>query len=285
MAVVLRSIGIVSPLGNSVSEFTAAIEQQRSVLEPLEVLSFLDSPMGAKVHSLSIRSILKKRKEAKLFTRAAKLGLISAHQCLDGFRNADMGLFVAVGREPPDEGSAEASLIASQKEGVFHEDLLANIGRALYPPLLPLKTLPNMILAHIAIQLDIMGENACWAGGPSMGVQAFRSGFWAIKEGRCRHALIGGADSFISLGAARDLNRTSSLLPSEAGVFFLIETAENPAPGSFVLYPSNEESQNHSIEEMMGYTGSVQALLELVFLLSQNEIIEWGGISFRKQLQ
>ena len=285
MAVVLHSIGLVSPLGYSKDDFVDAIRHQKSVLAPLEELKLLASPFGSKVEKLSLRGILKKRKEAKLFTRAAKLGLLSAHQCLDQFRDPDMGLFVAVGREPPDEGSAEASLIASQEGGVFSESLLAEKGRSLYPPLLPLKTLPNMILAHIAIQLDIMGENGCWAGGPEMGVQAFRAGFWAIEEGRCQYALVGGADSFISLGAGRDLHRIGTSSPSEAGVFFLLAKEDHPQQGAFVLQPSEHDTQRYPIAEAMGYAGSVQYLLELVFLLSNNEIVEWGGISFRKQLQ
>ena len=89
MAIILRSIGIVSPLGNSAVEFANAVRQKKIVLAPLADLAFLEKPTGAMVQELSIRKLLKKRKEAKLFTRAAKLGLIAAHQCLQDFRSPD----------------------------------------------------------------------------------------------------------------------------------------------------------------------------------------------------
>ena len=148
-----------------------------------------------------IPSILKRRKDAKLFSPAAKLALAAAGQLLEeaGPLNKEaLGLFVA-GREPPDEGGAEASLVASHSEGRLSEQLLSTEGRRLYPPLLPLKTLPNMVLAHISIHLDICGENATWAGGAECGVHAMRSAYWAIEEGRC--------DAAIAEGRCADLTR------------------------------------------------------------------------------
>ena len=65
----------------------------------------------------------------------------------------------------------------------------------------------------------------------------------------------------------------------------LLEESEHPPAGLFVVQAGSENHQRHSIEEFMGYAGSVQSLLELVFLLSNNEFVEWGGISFQKQLQ
>jgi 3-oxoacyl-(acyl-carrier-protein) synthase len=284
VAVVLSSVGLATPLGDQAEEFVSRIRNQESCIVPLEKLASLQNPNGSMVETISLRSIIKKRKEIKLYTRAAKLGVLAAHRCLGRVREENLGLFVAVGREPPDEGSAEACLIASQKDRRFQETLLADRGRALYPPLLPLRTLPNMILAHISIQLEVMGENACWAGGESMGIQAFRSGFWAVLEGRCRKALVGGADSFISLGAARDLHRIRSVPPSEAGVFFLLEQKEHPKKGDIVLQTTKHDEMYHSLEETMGYAGSVQRLLELVFLIHEKEIVHWGGIVFQKQL-
>ena len=286
MAVVLQKIGLVTPLGNHCDDFVHAIEHEKSVIRPLEALALLEEPHGSMVDDISIRTIIKKRKEIKLYTRAAKLALLAAHRCVGHTQHPDTGLFVAVGREPPDEGSAESCLIAAQEDGVFNESLLADKGKALYPPLLPLRTLPNMILAHISIQLGIMGENACWAGGEDTGIQALQSGFWAIQEKRCTHALVGAADSFISLGAARDLHRTRIVPPSEAGVFFLLEEKENPELGDIVLTPEqNKHSRKHLLLDCMGYSGAAQQLLELVFLLHTQENVSWGGLSFQKQLQ
>ena len=132
----------------------------------------------------AFRRFLKRRKDAKLFSPAAKLALAAAGQLLEeaGPLNKEaLGLFVAVGREPPDEGEAEASLVASHSEGRLSEHFLSTEGRRLYPPLLPLKTLPNMVLAHISIHLDICGE-CDLGGGAECGVHAMRSAYWAIEK-------------------------------------------------------------------------------------------------------
>ena len=286
MAVVLSQIGLATPLGHDVSQFVHRIQQEEGGLHNLPELSLLEHPLGAKVDDISLKDIIKKRKEIKLYTRAASLGVLAAHRCVGTLQDPEIGLFVAVGREPPDEGSAEACLIASQESGFFQESLLAQEGRSLYPPLLPLRTLPNMILAHISIQLEIMGDNACWAGDEVMGIQAMQSGFWAIQEGRCAKALVGAADSFVSLGLARDLHRNRIVPPSEAGVFFLLEQKELPVAGDIVLSWSQEtqEDMRYPLEPVLGYTGAAQRLLELVFLIHQKEFITWGGISMRKQL-
>ena len=78
MAVVLSSIGLATPLGNEVEEFVSRIQNQESCIVPLEKLSSLHEPNGSMVETLSLRNIIKKRKEIKLYTRAAKLGFLAA---------------------------------------------------------------------------------------------------------------------------------------------------------------------------------------------------------------
>ena len=85
----------------------------------------------------------------------------------------------------------EACLIASCRDGLLDDALLAGPGRDLYPPLLPLKTLPNMALAHVSINLGLMGENAAWAGEEGAGWTALHAAWWAVAEGRCAAALAG----------------------------------------------------------------------------------------------
>ena len=286
MAVVISAIGVASPLGHTPQEFVQAVSQKKSVLRPLDELMLLEHSLGARVDDLSLRGILKKRKEKKLFTRSAALGLLAAYRCIGKINDPNLGLFVAVGREPPDEGEAEECLIAAQQDGRFDEPALASKGRYLYPPLLPLRTLPNMILAHISIQLGIMGENGCWAGGERAAVQAFQEGYWAIREGRCLRALVGGADGFINLGSARDLHRQSIRAPSEGAIFFCLEHTEDPSTGMFLLEDNDfKEHREFSLEPFMGYCGAPQSLFELLYLLHCDEMISWGGLSFQKTLQ
>ena len=95
-----------------------------------------------------------------------------------------------------DEGDAEDALLCSERDGRFDEAKMSKEGKQVYPPLLPLKTLPNMVLAHVSIHLDIQGENGCWAGEDEAGWTAIWSAYWAIAEGRSSLAILCGSESF-----------------------------------------------------------------------------------------
>ena len=139
-----------------------------------------------------------------------------------------LGLYLGVGREPGDDGESEPALVAAQVDGKLDENAVAGRCRDLYPPLLPLKTLPNMALAHISIHLDVRGENGAWTGGAAAGLTALRAAMWSIREGRCDAALVVAADSWVSVGCVRDRLRMAGgnpiHSPGEAGVALLIES-------------------------------------------------------------
>ena len=153
--------------------------------------------------------------------RPSQLALASAAQALSNWSGSTdtLGLFVGVGREPGDDGESESALVAAQVDGRVSEAAVAGPCRDLYPPLLPLKTLPNMALAHVSIHLDIRGENGTWCGGPAAGLTALRAAMWALEAGRCSAALVVGADSWTSAGAVRDLLRESAgaMIPPRRG--------------------------------------------------------------------
>jgi 3-oxoacyl-[acyl-carrier-protein] synthase II len=281
MAVVVTGIGVSSPLGVGENSLRAPC---LSALQPHPPLSVLSSDLAGVAPSQGFRRFLKRRKDAKLMSPAAKLGLEAAGMLLDSSGPIDreeLGLFMAVGREPPDEGDAEAALVASHENGKLDVGLLATDGRRLYPPLLPLKTLPNMILAHISIHLDIRGENATWAGDKSAGLQAACSGYWSITEGRCDAAIIGGADSLICLGLARDRLRMGlSGYPGEAGVVLLLESEsharERGAEILARLVHTETKSPFDTLEAYTGDCGVADALMILAQQIVMQEFRKWG---------
>lgn len=270
-----------TPLGIDPKDLRPPFKPAFQVHPPLESLD--DSRAGI-ANDTAFRRFLKRRKDAKLFSPAAKLALSAAGQLLEeaGTLNKEaLGLFVAVGREPPDEGDAEASLVASHSEGRLDAQLLSTEGRRLYPPLLPLKTLPNMVLAHISIHLDICGENATWAGDADCGIHAMRSAYWSIMEGRCDAAIAGGADSLISLGLARDrLRLGKSSLPGQAAVMLLLESemhAQNRgATPLMVLRHNSVYNQCLSFEEQIGDCGAADAFIPLAQHIIMHKAIKWG---------
>ncbi|MFZ5476213.1 MAG: beta-ketoacyl synthase N-terminal-like domain-containing protein [Myxococcota bacterium] len=194
-------------------------------LRRLPGLAELPDDRAAVVDGPDLGPWLKRRKDARLLARAAQLALPAAGVALQRFAGdpESLGLYVAIGREPPDEGEAEPSLAAMERDGRLDVERLA-AGLALYPPLLPLRTLPNMVLAHVAIQHGIRGENGTFAGGREAGEQALAAGMRAVAEGRCALALVGAAFSAVDLASARDRWRMGPdpRPPGEGAIFALI---------------------------------------------------------------
>lgn len=229
---VLR-VGCVMPLGEDPDLVARRLAAGESALSPSAELDGLPSPRAGVVPGPELGRFLARKKDLRLLPRAAVLALPAAGRALDGFEGdrEELGLFVAVGREPPDAGEAEPAFFASATDGRLDRARLAGEGRALYPPLLPLRTLPNMVLAHVSIQQAIRGENGTFAGGPEAGAQALAEGVRAIREGRCRFALVGAAVSMVDLPSARDRLRLGlEGAPGEAAVFVLLGEGGAPLP-------------------------------------------------------
>jgi 3-oxoacyl-(acyl-carrier-protein) synthase len=214
---------------------------ESAVMDQVE-LQGLPHSTAAVIGRVDLRPWLKRRKDQKLMARPARLALSAAGVALSHWSGETdvLGLYVGVGREPGDDGESAPALVAAQIDGILDEAAVAGPCRDLYPPLLPLKTLPNMALAHISIHLDIRGENGVWCGGSAAGLAALRAGIWSVREGRSPAVLVVAADSWVCAGSVRDLIRVSGgeaiEPPGEAGVALLIESAESArARGAKVL--------------------------------------------------
>ena len=282
MRVAVTGLGVSCALGNDPLVVSAALQRGASGLvhhPPLEPLE--DSMAG--VANPAYRGWLRRRKDAKLLTRAARLGLACAGSALTNWDgdHRELGLFLGVGREPPDDGQAEAALVAAHRNGKLDPSLLASEGRDRYPPLLSLKTLPNMALAHISINFGVMGCNGVWAGGGSASLHALRSAFQAVASGRCRAALAGGADSLIDLGSARDrLRLGQSGAPGEAGAMILLESldaAKNPI-GLLSMGPSGFFTPM-PWRPQLGDCGAAEGMMSVVMSISGLDCA-LGGVRF-----
>lgn len=225
------AVGCVTPLGDDPAEVVRRVYAGETALRPQPALAALPDPHAAVVPGPDLGPWLARKKDLRLLPRAARLALPAAGRAMAGFTGDrdTLGLFVAVGREPPDEGDAEPALVAMERAGRLDRERLAGPGRALYPPLLPLRTLPNMVLAHIAIQHGIRGENGVSAGGPEAGDAILEEAFRAVGEGRAPLALVGAAWSEVDLASARDRWRVGLYEPpGEAAVFVLVGVGGRP---------------------------------------------------------
>lgn len=233
------AVGCVTPLGDDPARVYARIGSGEAELHPHAPLAALPDGRAGVVAGPDLSGWLKRRKDARLLARAAQLALPAAGRALAGFTGdfEELALFVAVGREPPDEGEAEAALAAMERDGALDRERLGDAGRALYPPLLPLRTLPNMVLAHVAIQHGIRGENGTYAGGGDAGRQALAAGVRAIHEGRAEFALVGAAFSATDLASARDRLRMGESGPPGEGAIFALLGRGGRAWGSVAARP------------------------------------------------
>ena len=272
-AVAVTGLGVVCPIGLTPEAVVAAVQGGESALEPLAALQHLPDDRAGRVAKIPVRAWLKRRKDRKLMARASELALAAAGPALGSFPDddrVDLGLFLGVGREPPDDGDSEASLAAAACDGRLDPARLAGRGRDLYPPLLPLKTLPNMALAHISINLGILGENGAWAGASGAGQRAVVSGIRAIEEGRVDAALVGGADSLVDLGSARDRLRLGhDGAPGEAGAMLRLESLQAAqARGAPVLALLTVDASGTALETMRHLVGDVGAATVPLMLIT-----------------
>ena len=281
----ITGIGGISA-GGEFSHFQSPLQLDLPVLAEYADLVDLPQSLAGVADKSGFKSHLKRRKAAKLFTPAARMGLSAAAMALgEAEDRQSIGLFVGVGREPPDEGEAEMALVCSERNGQLDPLALSGPGRDVYPPLLPLKTLPNMILAHISIHLDLMGCNGAWAGGPDAGVTALLAAYWAVCEGRCEVALAGASDSLIDLGQARDLLRQGiTTAPGEGAVFMRLERISDNRKTPWEMEWTGEQGAVDSLSEEIGYCGATDALLHLAYVLSRGDTFCWRGLRFTKGL-
>lgn len=260
MNVGILAVGVVTALGEDPAEVLRRADAGESAIRPSPVLADLPSDLAGRVEGPSLAGWLKRRKDARLLPRAAELALPAAGRALLGFTGdpESLGICVAVGREPPDEGEAEASLAAMERDGQLDRDRVGGAGRDLYPPLLPLRTLPNMVLAHVAIQHGIRGENGVWAGGAEAGRQALEAGVRMIREGRAPACLVGAASSEVDLASARDRVRLGYAdPPGEAAVFLLLGPGGRPLGGP--------DGQRERLRRALGACGPVEGLFGLAW--------------------
>lgn len=289
MEIVISQIGVVSAWGRGLESFHAGLQEGKVALQESEELQYLPRSVAGLAPNKGFRQYLKRRKAAKLMTDSARLAMDACGQIIEKYteETEPIGLFLAVGREPSDEGQAEDALVASAKDGLFSEKKLAEDGQRLYPPLLPLKTLPNMILGHLSIHFELCGENGAWAGE---GWRAFDEGFWAVAEGRATQVLIGAADSLVDLGQARDLYRIGCTNPPGQGACaFLLESKEDAEKAGRKIwatlfrkeFSAEMDRVEETLEKWIGHCGVCMPMFELLAkLLSGQDEFSWGNFHF-----
>ncbi|MCB9796964.1 MAG: hypothetical protein H6741_30135 [Alphaproteobacteria bacterium] len=272
MRLAVTGIGVTCALGEVLPDVQRRMDAGDRGVVSLGIPG-LPEARGGRVPGPKLRDWLVRRKDAKLLPRAAELVLPAAGRALAGWEGdrESLGLYFGVRREPPDDGEADAAIVASCVAGQLDAGRLAARGRDLYPPLLPLKTLPNMVLAHVSINLGVMGADDTCVGGAAAGIAALRAAMQAVSEGRCPAALAGAADSQVDGGSIRDRARLGERrVPGEAAVVLLLEPEGHPGAlfhlrdgGSGFEPEPAEVAPERPHHPALGECGTADALLAL----------------------
>jgi len=240
--VLITGIGMVTPLGPTWADTWAAVRTGGSAIGP--TTRFADGsaapPLAAEIRGFDPRPHFSVPKALKLTDLKTRLAVAAASMAV-----ADAGL----GDDPEDRDRLEV-LIGCTSSDIHVEELsqaiagpdpelcaddIVDFGRRVMTgmnPLWLLINLPNMVSAHVGIQLGTTAPNRTLMTDWVAGAQALGEAFLAIRHGDAELALAGGADT--------------GVLPFYAGCFEQHARGEQQSfvlgEGAAMMVLENEES-------------------------------------------
>jgi 3-oxoacyl-[acyl-carrier-protein] synthase II len=201
--VVVTGLGVVSPLGNSVSELWDGLTSGRSGVTPLAVLPILNDLVtyGGQCEKFTgeiddfgeLDKEIKKsiRKALKVMCRETIMAVASAQQAIADAKAVPGAVDpdrcgIVYGSDymlsPPDD-FASAMIKCGASEGRFSYEDWGSKGLGDMNPLWMLKYLPNMPASHIAILNDLRGPNNSLTLREVSSVMAIREAMQTIQRG------------------------------------------------------------------------------------------------------
>jgi 3-oxoacyl-[acyl-carrier-protein] synthase II len=243
---VVTGIGLVTPLGWGLAANLEALSAGRRAVEPAET-----TPEGwslARVPDFDPRPHFRVPKAIKLTDRRTRMAVVAASMALAdagaGEGDLDPERFgVIVGTSGSDLQADElGSAMAGQADRAagdipyFSERILSDLN-----PLWLIVNLPNMVSAHIAIQLDARGPNSVVMTDWVAGLQAVAEGADWVRSGEADAVLAGGAEAGIlpfvmSSYAQAGLGGPGGLALADGAAVVLIEDARRAAERGARVY-------------------------------------------------
>lgn len=239
--VAITGIGLVCPAGVGLAKARARLaEGPLTPRLPDDASAALERPLILEVPDFDARPALRRRKDRKLMARANQLAVVAARLAVDdaGLTDVeDAGLYLGVGREPGNLDDVLPALAHSGADGRVSIERLSKEGMRWMNPLSSLKTLPNMSLAHVAIQLGVTGPGYALCDGPDAGVTALREAAIAVAGGVVDRALAGGADSLVAFTDRTTADRLGQPGPlGEAAAIFVLERLDHAQARGAEIY-------------------------------------------------
>ncbi len=207
---VVTGMGLITPIGNTVSEFWENIHAGKVGIGPIRNFDTTDfkAKLSAEVTEFDAKKYMTP-KEAKRMDRFSQFAVAAAKQALeDSCLNLDQEDAYRLGACI---GSGTGSLMGIERE---YDKLLAKGPGRIHPLTAPM-VLGNMAAANVAMQFGLHGKcidvvTACATGTNSIG-EAFRS----IQLGEADVIFAGGVDSSVSKFGVATFQALTALTESE----------------------------------------------------------------------
>jgi len=204
--VVVTGIGIVCPLGRTLQEVWKAVTQGKCGIRRISAFDpqGVPSDIAGEITDFDPGEVVRPRKALKLMSRDSQLAVAASILAWEeaGLTATAVDpdrIGVVLGAERM-SGSLEASenpYRACYEGGVFQQALWATKALPQSAPLEFLKTLPNMVSAHVSIACDARGPNNTIHHGDVSGHLALAEGMAILRRGLADVVLAGGASARI----------------------------------------------------------------------------------------
>lgn len=196
--VVITGIGIISPVGNSPTEFFNSLMAGHSGIQRLQspFIDKLSIRIGAPVIDFSPSKYFSKVQLPGI-ERFSQFALVAAQQAV---QDAQLELSEA---EQPRAGVAMGSCLGgggTLEEG--YAEIFQRDGTRM-KPLSVLLSMNNAAASHISIKYHLQGPNITYATACSSSSIAIGEAYRQIKHGYCDVMLAGGSEAMLTLGAMK----------------------------------------------------------------------------------
>ena len=254
--VVITGMGVVSPIGNNIQEFTDGLLSGKNGIGPIS--SFDAAPfkanLAAEVKGIDPAELIGK-KEARRMDRFTQLAVVAADEAVkdakltDAYDPFDVSVLITSG----------IGGLSTMEENVA-KYLEKGPGRV-SPFFIPMNIL-NMAAGEISIRFNAMGSSFSPVSACASGTHSIGEGYRAIKHGYAKAAIVGGTEGSITpmaiagfsnmkaLNETDDVQKASIPFDKDRGGFIMGEGA-----GVLILEDLNEALKRGATiyGEVVGY--------------------------------
>ena len=209
--IVVTGMGMITPMGIGQDEFWEGVITGRSTAQLVPGLSSQEYPTAIACQVDDERfepgDFVKSRKNLKLMGRTVKFAVSAAGMAvqdasldLTGVDPTRCGVALGVGGVGLHDAEYLEILLDISRDILATEGQpnLLDIAMRHLNPLTPLKTLPNIAAAHIAIEHGLRGENLTVCTACTSGTQAVGEALRIMRLGHADVMLAGAADAMIN---------------------------------------------------------------------------------------